>query len=323
MFIDQTEKEKLYKGLGIFQSIFRNYIISVLSLKFGNNWTNAFLESLSPQQKENLVKSLPKVVNPETLIDFQHFKPFAIKNKDLIRGNFGVKTNDLPTWLGEIAEVRHRVAHFGEIETDDATMAWIHLRTITRLIGKSNAEKELFNLEKGNFLPKTPNTKVKSMTIKTHSFETLDIVNSAKAEFRQMIFSNNVYLCPAKGGQYAHKQCKYLGVYWEKRVGAVAKIEAVVDVYSKDEAEIYWNAGSENDEVYITRAKEKALLLRPNDLPLRVFLLKNIHETDFIKDSPGGMFGSKQYLNVEDLKASGSEDLANKLIGRKWSEFGL
>ncbi len=161
------------------------------------------------------------------------------------------------------------------------------------------------------------------MHTKLHSFETIDIVNSAKSEFRQMIFSDNVYLCPAKGGQYAHKQCKYLGVYWEKRVGAIAEIEAVVDIQSEDEAEIYWDEGNETVEKYINLAKEKALLLRPNDLPIRVFLLKNLHETNFIKDSLGGMFGSKQYLNIEDLSVSDSKDLAKKLIGRKWSEFGL
>ncbi|HBR57661.1 MAG TPA: hypothetical protein DEA22_09355 [Blastocatellia bacterium] len=323
MFINQTEKEKLFKGLGIFQNIFRQYIVSVLTKRFGNDWTNAFLESVSPQQNANLVKSLENDVSLEKLIDFQHFKSFAIKNKELTRGDLGAKTNDLPTWLGEIAAVRHRLAHFDEIESDDATKAWIHLRTIARLIGKSDVEEELLNLEKGKILETTPTRLEKSMSTKPYSFETLDVVNSAKEEFRQMIFSNNVYLCPAQGGAYNHKQCKYIGIYWNKRVGAVARIEAVVDVHSKDKADIYWTTGNENNEAYINRAKEKALLLRPGDLPIRVFLLKDLHQTDFIKDSPGGMFGSKLYLNVEDLRVSNSEDLAKKLFGRKWSEFGL
>jgi hypothetical protein len=58
-------------------------------------------------------------------------------------------------------------------------------------------------------------------------------------------------------------------------------------------------------------------------LPIRVFLLENLYSTDYIKDSPGGMFGSKIYLSIENLEANNAEDLAKKLLGKKYSEFGL
>lgn len=153
--------------------------------------------------------------------------------------------------------------------------------------------------------------------------EILDIVNCANADFRRTVLSHNVYLCPAQGGAYKHKQCKYLGVYWEKHVGAVAEIKAVIDVHSERRAEKYFVNGNENIEDYIAEAIKKALELRPNHLPVRVFLLEKLHSTNFTKDSSGGMFGSKIYLNVEDLGASNAEDLAEKLYARKYSEFGL
>ena len=62
--------------------------------------------------------------------------------------------------------------------------------------------------------------------------------------------------------------------------------------------------------------------LRPNHLPVRVFLLEKLIQTNFIKDSPGGMREHNLYLNVEKLKVNGAHELAQKLDGKKWSEFG-
>jgi len=66
-----------------------------------------------------------------------------------------------------------------------------------------------------------------------------------------------------------------------------------------------------------------AWLLRPIGLPIRVCLLENLNLTDFIKDSMGGMFGSKMYLNIEALKTTEAMELAKQLNGKKWSEFNL
>ena len=153
MYISQTEKEKLYKGLGLFQEAFRSYIITLLIQKVGDDWAKEFTQSLSPQQQENWERNARKEIKPENLVDFQYFKNFAIKNKDLVRGDFGVKTNDLPTWLGEIADVRHKVAHFNEVEEDESKKAWIHLRAIARIISKPELEQVFLNLEKDKSAP--------------------------------------------------------------------------------------------------------------------------------------------------------------------------
>ena len=42
MIITQTEKDNLYKGLGLFLEGFRAYIISLLIQKHGDGWANAF-----------------------------------------------------------------------------------------------------------------------------------------------------------------------------------------------------------------------------------------------------------------------------------------
>ena len=60
---------------------------------------------------------------------------------------------------------------------------------------------------------------------------------------------------------------------------------------------------------------------RTYEFPLRVFLLGEPHETDFRKDSKGGMVGSKQYFDIGELAPEDSRDLAEKLKGRSWSDL--
>ena len=147
----------------------------------------------------------------------------------------------------------------------------------------------------------------------------LDIVNSARSQ--DTIKEKGAYICPAKGGQYSHKRCKYFGMYANKKVSLIAEIQAVVDIdpTKPDEAEIQWNNLANADgERLKEQAKEKV-----HDIdwgPARVFLLGEAHETNFIKDSKGGMMGSKKYMDISHLDASDAEDLANKLNNKTWSE---
>lgn len=153
----------------------------------------------------------------------------------------------------------------------------------------------------------------------SENLEILDVVNSAQRWHEIRDF--NVYTCPTEGSAYNHKRCKYLGMYKDKRVSAVAEIEAVIDVYSEDLAEINWINGSESVKAYVKNATDLALKLRKNSLPQRLFLLKDLSSTDFVKDSKGGMFGSKRYFDIEDLSVTNASELAEKLRGKTWSEL--
>lgn len=57
---------------------------------------------------------------------------------------------------------------------------------------------------------------------------------------------------------------------------------------------------------------------------LQIFLFGAGAETEFIKDSTGGLLGSKLYFwdVAKKLEADSAPALAAKLKGRKWSEFG-
>ena len=150
--------------------------------------------------------------------------------------------------------------------------------------------------------------------------EWLDVVNCAGMP--EDVLNGGVYMCPAAPGAYTHGRCQYFGMYCSKRVERVAEIEAVVDVDEQnDTAAVKWANVDLPGADLLQRARERVRELRPAEGPTRVFLLGQLHETDFRKDSFGGMQSSKRYFNVAPLGASDAADLAQKLIGRRWSEF--
>ena len=71
--------------------------------------------------------------------------------------------------------------------------------------------------------------------------------------------------------------------------------------------------------------KEVVSLIKSKNivLPKRIFLLDKLYPTNFIKDSSGGMFGSKQYFDISSLGVTNAQDLANALNGKKWSEIDI
>ena len=144
-----TASDNLYKAFGYFIEAFRPYSVSLLMAQFPNDWENKFVEVLSPKQKDDWNKGISSGSKPESLIDFHHLRSFAIKHKTLFAADFGKKSNDLPNWLGEIADVRNKIAHFQELEEDEVTKAWIHMKTIAKLLKMDELVHELEALQSG------------------------------------------------------------------------------------------------------------------------------------------------------------------------------
>ena len=147
----------------------------------------------------------------------------------------------------------------------------------------------------------------------------LDVINCAGLPDDVLI--GNVYMCPAEGGAYSHSRCKYFGMYRQKKVEKIAIIRAVVDVESASQAKLLWKNVEEKTADLLSEAQNKINTLRPGEYPTRVFLLGSLHDTEFIKDTPGGMLGSKQYFNISKLNAEDEVSLADLLKGSKWSEL--
>ncbi len=157
--ISSPQRDNLTKALVVFIEAFRPYIVSVLLKEYGETWPAEYANTvLLPDQRAKWNEGLRSGSTAMGLLDYPHFKHFAIKYKHLVRGDFEKKTGDLPNWLGEIYETRNRIAHYNEqIETDEATKTWIHMRSIARILKMTELEDELKKLEEntGSESPKT------------------------------------------------------------------------------------------------------------------------------------------------------------------------
>lgn len=150
--------------------------------------------------------------------------------------------------------------------------------------------------------------------------QTMLIVNCARSW--QEVEREHVYICPSEGANHKHKLSRYFGVYHNLKVSHVANIEAVIDVYPGNTTTTRWIGGGGKESDYQQKAIAYVNRLRPQtDIPLQVFILGYPQATDFKKGSPGGMQGSKQYMDVSSLEVDTAGYLALKLNGRLWSDF--
>lgn len=149
MALQQNQQDNLYKAFGLFIEAFRPYIVSLMMQDEGDKWPAAFFTALHPPQQESWNHGLRSGTPPETLIDYQYLKAFAIRFKDLLRKDFGKDTNKLASTLETIYDVRNKLAHFQEIKEDEHTLVFIHMKNIARAIGMTELETELIKLQDG------------------------------------------------------------------------------------------------------------------------------------------------------------------------------
>lgn len=147
----------------------------------------------------------------------------------------------------------------------------------------------------------------------------LDVVNCAGSF--DSVLKHKVYTCPAQTGAYNHRRSLYFGAYRNKCVEQVSRIEAVVDLESEDEASLLWSNISRSGKELIQIAIERRQEIGESWYPARVFVLDEMHPTSFVKASSGGMFGNKQYFDIEKLKATDAAELARKLEGKTWENY--
>lgn len=153
---------------------------------------------------------------------------------------------------------------------------------------------------------------------------TLDVVNCA--QLGNEVIESGAYTCPIEGNAYQHKRSRFFGLYRNKQTEMVSEIEAVVDVdLDNDKVEIKWKNVDSPDEEIQSKALERyedrinRNVFEPGH-PQRIFILGELFQTSFEKDSGGGMYQSKRYFDVSQLKANCARELANKLKNKKWSE---
>lgn len=138
---------------------------------------------------------------------------------------------------------------------------------------------------------------------------------------------NGVYMCPNTGGAYNHRRAKFFAPYYQKGVRTIHEIRAIV-VVEKDlgQATIKWNNSTEKADSLKHEAIEKVKMWQwrideNRSTDLQVFLLSTGIETNFKKETSGGMLQSKKYFKDIALDCKNSTELARKLLDKEWGEF--
>lgn len=136
-----------------------------------------------------------------------------------------------------------------------------------------------------------------------------------------------VYMCPDTGGAYSHRRAKYFGPYSSKKVADIFEINAIVVIEKNlGEAKIKWKNKNIKDEILIEQARQKLQnwqwrIDENKSVPLQVFLLDNRQETNFVKETSGGMLQSKKYFWDIATDCKNSQELAEKLRDKNWGDY--
>lgn len=147
MTINQVQQDNLFKAFGLFIEAFRPYVVSVLQKEADDKWPAWFVEALYPAQRESWNMGLKAGTSPEALVDYPYLKSFALKYKELLKGDFSRDVNKLATWLETIYGTRNSLAHFQKITEDEFTETFIHMKSIARSLQMDELEKELAQLQ--------------------------------------------------------------------------------------------------------------------------------------------------------------------------------
>jgi hypothetical protein len=219
-------------------------------------------------------------------------------------GNFESDTKERLKTIKELCEKKYRnKIIFSAVSFEDYINA-IELNNLSKNV--SDAVKDLRTyLDEESLLPSWQNW--------------LDVVNCAGLP--EDVLEGHVYMCPAEGGAYSHSRCKYFGMYRQKKVEKLAVIKAVIDVESQKQAKLLWKNVRHKTKALLEDAIGSVMELRPGEFPTRVFLLDELYDTRFIKDTPGGMLGSKRYFNVSHFNVEDAKELAEMLIDKNWSDL--
>lgn len=284
IFTQQEKKEKSVPDLLIHQEAFSLYFETKI-----DDWFN-------DDQLDRHVQALARVDGSKVLVCLSNFET------DAPEARFSRLINE--------ASNHDVVVQFVNFET---LVEQVRLRRLSNALLETVDEFEQY-LDRNDLLPRWRYL--------------LDVVNCGVTMDE---IEAGAYMCPNTGGPYNHVRARFLGTYKSKAVRSVHHIDALVACSpgGKD-FELRWKDIEQSDEALMKRGQSMLKKINPlhreclRDDGLQIFLFGESAPTEFAKDSPGGLQGSKLYFwdIARMLQAESAVDLANKLNGRKWSEFG-
>jgi hypothetical protein len=166
--ITDKQREQLGTAFNQFIKGLRLYVYQkMVELVGEERWEDSFVEGLYESQIELWNSDRKNGIDAVDAIDFGHLKPFSMNYRDILRKDFGRKTNSLPTYFGDIADVRNKWAHHSPIEQEEAEQAFNLMMSITKTIGMSDLSSAIKQLKESK-------TERKATKLKPASVEVAD-----------------------------------------------------------------------------------------------------------------------------------------------------
>jgi len=137
--------DNIYKALGLFIETIREYVVTKLTEKAGDQWPAEYRSLLLPNQQTEWDRGIQNGTPPKILIDYHNLKGFALKKKDLFRPDFGKSTNHLVTWIDEIAHLRNQTTHFKKVQDEEVQRAFLNMKKILAILNLNDAKSAIIS----------------------------------------------------------------------------------------------------------------------------------------------------------------------------------
>lgn len=155
MSVDHILRDNLNKALGSFIEAMRQYIPALMLGEYGKLWDQEYFDGMSDAQQRIWNQNIQEEdKSPELMIDFGNLGIFALKQKRILKKDFGRGVNNLTTMFNQIADARHMLAHYDDWDKLKAENAFNQMLTIvkklkmTELVEAITALKEVESTSK-------------------------------------------------------------------------------------------------------------------------------------------------------------------------------
>ncbi len=146
---------RLEEGLKVYAQRVGGFLVERLKERHGEGWKEAYAQALNEKRRENFLEDLRRRKDPEEAVDLVHFKDVLLGHKAVFGGLLGRSFQRAVTWADEVAEVRNKWAHQGELSEEEVYRALDNMARLLEAVGDGEGAAALKALRDGR-VPAAP-----------------------------------------------------------------------------------------------------------------------------------------------------------------------
>jgi hypothetical protein len=143
---------RLEEGLRVYAQRMGGFLVERLKEHYGEGWKEAYAQALNEKRRKNFLEDLRRRKDPEAAVDLVHFKDVLLGHRAVFGGLLGRSFQRAVTWADEVAEVRNKWAHQGELSEEEVYRALDNMARILEAVGDGEGAALLKALRDGRAL---------------------------------------------------------------------------------------------------------------------------------------------------------------------------